>query len=269
MISLRAFKTSKRNTYGFTLIELLVAMTIMGMVMIIIFSGFHLGVTSWQKGEKRIDRQQRLRVILDQFEQDIRSAFFLKVKCNPDGINEQKAIAVRAESDKVTLVTVTQGLSGEQTKGKSPLRMVSYYVNGEGDENSGLVMEEFNNYIYFFEDDDGDSEVYQLDPDVTDISFKYYRLYKDPEKAAKLNGLDELEKEEQPKGEWVTDWNPCDELKEDTDTDDIEKPKYSEWIGAIEVTLTISPEEEDESDIELTRIIPLFAGMDMVLDKNI
>jgi len=262
---------------GFTLLELLIAMTIVTMLMVIIFSGFYLGMNSWKKGNERIDRQQRLRIILDQFEQDIRSIFFLKVKCSPDGVSNQKAIAVKADTNKFTFVSMTQGLTSEQARGKSAIRMVSYYVNdGQDDEKKGFVMEEFAGYVNFFDSDEPESKVYQLDPDVTDISFKYYRIYKDPDKAAKKKGIDsDLEKEELPKGEWVSSWDPCKELTEDEEDEavkqeqDIEKPEYSAWIGAIDVTITTATESEDDPDIELSRIIPIISGMEVTLDKKL
>jgi len=269
------FSSQRCRDKGFTLLELLIAMTIVTMLMVIIFSGFYLGMNSWKKGNERIDRQQRLRVILDQFEQDIHSIFFLKVKCSPDGVSNQKAIAIQADTDKFTFVSMTQGLTGEQLRGKSAIRMVSYYVNGEDDEKSGFVMEEFEGYVNFFDSDEPKSVVYQLDPDVTDISFKYYRLYKDPDKAAKKKGFDSLEKEELPKGEWVSNWDPCKELAKDEEDEatkqalDIEKPEYSAWVGAIDVSITIPTEGDDEPDIELSRIIPIISGMEVTLDKKL
>ncbi len=259
---------------GFTLLELLVAMTIVSMIMVIIFSGFYLGVNSWKKGERSIDRQQRLRVVLDQFEQEIRSAFFLQVRCSSDDLSSQKAIAINADSSKLSFITVTQGLIGDPTK-KASLRMVSYYVNSQDDEKAGFVVEEYQNYINFFYPERSESKVYQLDPSITDISFRYYRLYKDPDKVATNKGLnmDDLNKEEQEKGEWVDSWDPCKEI-EDSIGDNTEgsqanseETEYSKWIGAIEIKLTT--EEENGEESSLLRVIPIYAGMKMTKDSKL
>ena len=48
---------------GFTLLELLISLTIMAMIVAVCFGAFHTGIRSWEKGEKKVIENQRLRII--------------------------------------------------------------------------------------------------------------------------------------------------------------------------------------------------------------
>ena len=48
---------------GFTLLELLLSLTIMATIGAICFGAFHTGIRSWEKGEKKVIENQRLRII--------------------------------------------------------------------------------------------------------------------------------------------------------------------------------------------------------------
>ncbi len=48
---------------GFTLLELLISLTIMAMIVALCFGAFHTGIRSWEKGEKKVIANQRLRII--------------------------------------------------------------------------------------------------------------------------------------------------------------------------------------------------------------
>jgi prepilin-type N-terminal cleavage/methylation domain-containing protein len=54
-----------RRDRGFTLMELLVSITLMGLVAVAIHSGFRLCLSSWEKGEKALQRQRTLHFVLD------------------------------------------------------------------------------------------------------------------------------------------------------------------------------------------------------------
>jgi general secretion pathway protein J len=46
---------------GFTLLELVVAMTMMGLVLVVLYSGLRLGLNGWDSGEQRAETTNRLR----------------------------------------------------------------------------------------------------------------------------------------------------------------------------------------------------------------
>jgi len=50
-----------RQHRGFTLIELVIAITLMGLVLVALYSGLRLGLNSWDSGEQRAEAVNRLR----------------------------------------------------------------------------------------------------------------------------------------------------------------------------------------------------------------
>ncbi len=64
--------------HGFTLIELLVAATLMGMVLMTVFSIYSFGLRAFEKGNQKIDLQQNVRIAADMIFREIRYADGLK-----------------------------------------------------------------------------------------------------------------------------------------------------------------------------------------------
>lgn len=54
---------SHRRQTGFTLLELVVAITLMGLVLVILYSGLRLGLNGWDSGEARAEATNRLRLV--------------------------------------------------------------------------------------------------------------------------------------------------------------------------------------------------------------
>ena len=50
---------------GFTLLELLVSITLMGLVLVVLYSGLRLALNSWDGGEQRAETTNRLRLAQD------------------------------------------------------------------------------------------------------------------------------------------------------------------------------------------------------------
>ena len=48
---------------GFTLLELLVAITLMGLVLVVVYGGLRLGLSGWDTGEQRAEATQQLRLV--------------------------------------------------------------------------------------------------------------------------------------------------------------------------------------------------------------
>jgi len=54
---------SNRRQAGFTLLELVVAITLMGLVLVVLYSGLRLGLNGWDSGEQRAEATNRLRLV--------------------------------------------------------------------------------------------------------------------------------------------------------------------------------------------------------------
>lgn len=52
-----------RRQVGFTLLELVVAITLMGLVLVVLYGGLRLGLNSWDSGEARAEATNRLRLV--------------------------------------------------------------------------------------------------------------------------------------------------------------------------------------------------------------
>ncbi len=88
------------HNQGFTLLELMLAITLMGIVVVIISSGFRLGINAWEKGEFEAIELQRLRILSGLMSQQIKSAFPYEMK-----IESEDVLIFRGASDSMLFVT--------------------------------------------------------------------------------------------------------------------------------------------------------------------
>lgn len=238
------FKTTK-NQAGFTLLELVIAITILSLIMGIIYGGMRLGNRAWQAGEARVESNQRLRLVLNQLAEEIRSAYSIRMQGETQ---DDKYLAFWGEPNRIRFISVTAGLLSEPLENK--LRALSYYVDGD----DGLVMKETAlNYDDFFSQLETQESIV-LNPEVAEVSFRYYYVPEDEE-----NG--ETEPQE---GIWSSEWDPTDKenkLLEETGGQDSESITARQLPDAVEITLTMKPEREwGESKTIAPLIVPIFWG---------
>lgn len=50
---------------GFTLLELILSLSILGLILVVVFGSFRVGVRAWEKGEAEVDFRQRERIVLE------------------------------------------------------------------------------------------------------------------------------------------------------------------------------------------------------------
>lgn len=62
------------NPTGFTLLEVLLAMSITAIIVVIVFGAFRVSIRAWEKGERQIARQDRIRVVTQLMKKQISSA---------------------------------------------------------------------------------------------------------------------------------------------------------------------------------------------------
>jgi general secretion pathway protein J len=78
-----AWKKSKRRSregdarLGFTLVELLIAMALIGMILVIVFSGLRLSTRSWEAAEQKLQEIEKVRVVENLFRRQIHEARLL------------------------------------------------------------------------------------------------------------------------------------------------------------------------------------------------
>lgn len=65
---------------GFTLLELILSLTILGLILVVVFGSFRVGVRAWEKGEAEVDFRQRERIVLELLKRQLACAVFKKRK---------------------------------------------------------------------------------------------------------------------------------------------------------------------------------------------
>lgn len=64
---------------GFTLIELLISLTIMAVILVIISGALRIGVKAWEAGERDVENNQRLQIVLSLIQQQLSSAAWTEI----------------------------------------------------------------------------------------------------------------------------------------------------------------------------------------------
>ena len=86
---------------GFTLLELLIAMTLMGLILVMLYGGLRVGIRSWEGGEERAETVNQIRLV----QELIRRQFRQSVTTYRNDENEGRVIAFHGEPERVSLVT--------------------------------------------------------------------------------------------------------------------------------------------------------------------
>ncbi|UCG70170.1 MAG: hypothetical protein JSV09_03905 [Thermoplasmata archaeon] len=196
----------------------MISITILSLILGVILGAMRLGSRSWEAGEKRIDRLQRMRITYDIISEDIKSILPSGVQKRqdygrkhicPEGQGcSQKAALLIGESDRIKFVSTNPGL--HHGLNRSKYRVVSYYLGEHYDSDyKGVVMEE---YVWLFpdffrfetlcdmcetEEDEFEYEtfVHSIYPDVTELAFRYYGTHRG---------------DEEP--DWYETWNSLEDL---------------------------------------------------------
>ncbi len=65
---------------GFTLIEVMITLTILGFILLMVFSVFRLGLSAWEKGESAKEKYQAMRVISQMIGRQVKSMVPYRIK---------------------------------------------------------------------------------------------------------------------------------------------------------------------------------------------
>ena len=177
---------------GFTLIEILVTMTILGMIAALIGAAFKIGITSWEKGEERLDKLQRVRVIFDSMIQDIRSYYIYKFPEPLEG-KHKEGPAFEGEENKLSFVTTASGfnMGGILNSG---LRVVSYYVAEDRETGKKCLFLREAPVVtgeFFTGDIEEEGTITKLYNDIEEIKFTYTVLTENFTGERELSQVDE------------------------------------------------------------------------------
>lgn len=89
-----------RSQVGFTLLELLIAMTLMGIVLVLLYSGLRLGMRSWDAGEQRVEDVNEIRLVEDFIRRQLRQSISVYRQDETQG----RVVVFSGESQRITLV---------------------------------------------------------------------------------------------------------------------------------------------------------------------
>jgi len=163
---------------GFTLLELILSIAILSAVLVTIYATLSMGLRTWDKGERDIEKVQRMRVVMDLLSREIKTAYPYKV--TPSELDTHKEFyAFDGKKDSLSFVSCVP-LRG----GTGKLSWLTFWVEDE----KGLVVLErdaLRSDMFKERETIDKDEMVVLDAGVTDIGLEYYRAAEgDTEEAA-------------------------------------------------------------------------------------
>jgi hypothetical protein len=223
--------------------EVMLAMTIMTLISLGVAAGLSAAVRAWERGERNLDMYQRKRIIYERLFREIGGAINLRGQTEED---DGRRMIFNGEADSLSFITTSESITHP---GKS-MGIKESFIRVEPGE--GLIVSEvmFSNQD-FFNRDKGVS--YCLDPDVREITFRYF-YYPKPRRNTD---------EEPTEGEWLDSWGPDQvEISETVEEEDdgtriMNRELKMNLPLAVEATLIVWDPDTDEVITWQPLIIPL------------
>jgi general secretion pathway protein J len=175
---------------GFTLLEVVVAMTILGLILLIVFGAFRVGLSTWDKGEQTREEYQRQRTATQLITRQIKSMVPYKIKTQ------------KAEGDYLAFDGKSHSLKFVSTLSLKAVRpngfVFAIYEYKEGGPEGGRLVAYEKRVVNkdFFEEGPKEEEGVTVLQGISDIRFEYFRE-EDPEKTRAEA--------------WLDDWNAKEE----------------------------------------------------------
>ena len=181
---MRRIASILRCQKGLTLLELLIAMTILGLILVILGSALRISYNAIAAKDRNIDRVHRARVVTEQIAQELRSAY----RPSNLGANEEVKI-FQGGPDRISFVTTTplrsRGLPG------SGLKEVTYSVGQDAatGRRGLLLMEDLIPHGELFEEGKGYQMV--LDTTVSELRCRYLGSPESEDESARPAGWED------------------------------------------------------------------------------
>lgn len=154
---------------GFTLLELLISLTIMGLIVVVVFGAFRVGIRAWEKGEKDVETHQRQRIVLNLIKRQLASIFVHTV-----GNGDRRPFFLKGDKKSMEFLSNTSIMPGNQ----SGLVYARYVVRPEDEgEKERLGFYEKNFALQDKEkmEDLNEEDFLMLISDVHSIGFEYLK----------------------------------------------------------------------------------------------
>jgi len=176
--------------WGFTLVEVMVTLAILGLILVVVFGAFRLGLSAWEKGDSIKEDYQKIRMISQLVSRQIKSAVPYKVKTEKA---QGDYLAFEGKAHSLRFVSAL----AMKTKRPEGFVYVVYQFKDEGERKGRLVLYEQRAVNRnFFEDDLKEDSAVTLFEGVSQVRFEYYR---------------EANKEKNQTEGWVEEWNAKEE----------------------------------------------------------
>lgn len=215
---------------GFTLVEILLALTLLGMLTIMLFSSFYSVIRAWEAGRAAIDSEGHADYLMEQLAAALRSAY-------TPGVGEKYGLVFTDDGeeadarDTIEWTKTGPALVGEDAEfAQVPHRVRVTVTEKDGEHPGGFTVRAWRQDLQLDEfNPEEDTAELCLSPKV--VGFNCRMLDPDQEKTVD----DEIN--------WVDEWTKTNTLP-----------------TAIEITLWMEPAEKGEDPIEAKRIVEIPMG---------
>jgi len=162
------FPKGQRDS-GLTLIEVIVTLTVLGLIVVILFSAFRLGLSAWDRGETVKEEDQKVRILSELLSRQIKSAFPYRVRTEKA---EGDYLAFEGRSQSLKFVS-----SLPMKRNRSEGFVYTLYQYEENGTEGGrlLFYEERALRKGFFEEEPKREKAETLIEGISKFSFEYYQ----------------------------------------------------------------------------------------------
>ncbi len=186
----RARNTPNPNASAFTLVEVMVTLTILGIVVLVTFGVFRMGLSAWEKGESNREGTQTMRIASHRISQQMKSLMPYRVKTEKA---EGNFLAFEGRPRSVKFISTLSLRTGRP----SGFVYVIYEFQ-EGGTSGGRLLQYEGRVVNknFMDEEPPENAKVSLFEDLADVRFEYYRAA-NPEKNQEEGWLSEwIAKEE-------------------------------------------------------------------------
>lgn len=165
----RARNLPKINASAFTLLEVMVTLTILGIVVLVTFGVFRMGLSAWEKGESNREGTQTMRIASDRISQQMKSLMPYRVKTEKA---EGNFLVFEGHARSVKFISTLSLKTGKP----SGFIYVMYEFQ-EGGTSGGRLLQYEGRVVNknFMDEEPPENAKVSLFEDLADVRLEYYR----------------------------------------------------------------------------------------------